>query len=80
MGEHIAIDARAVSFGSKETITPASAFCTHIAEALCANDAFEVELDFGAGCWDLELDGVVTVILWALVCGDLIPAVPSIGQ
>jgi len=79
-GESVTIDARSVFFGSEETVAPTSGLRSNLVESFRANDAFEIESDFDAGSRNLQLDGIVAVVLGASVSGDLLPAIRSIRQ
>ena len=80
LGEGVAVNATAVFLGGEEAVAPAGVFRADVAETFRADNAFEIESDFGDSSRDLELDGIVAVILGAFIRGDLIPAFGNICE
>ena len=62
----------------EEPVAPAGFIELGFAETLRAGDAFEIERDFGVGGGDFELDGIVAVVLRALVGSNLEPVVTGV--
>ena len=63
------------SLEATKAVAPAGFFRFDVVEAFGADDAFEIERDFGFRGGDFELDGVVAVVLRTFVGRDLVPAV-----